>query len=105
MDVNPNEIIKDMQEVAKQMYLDDIKENPDCENEFFDCSACGEYKSMAGSIQYGKYRLCNDCVVLAESGFKLKKIKNIEELINAMEDKRLEVMCDFIKQDENSQNN
>ncbi len=99
------EIIKEMQEVAKVMYNDDIEENPDIVDEYFDCSACGEYKCMAGSIQYGKYRLCNDCVVLAEAGFKLKKIKDIQELIDAMEDKRLEVMCDFIKQDENSINN
>ncbi len=98
-------IIEEMQKVAKVMVEDDIEENPDIINEYFDCSACGEYKCMAGSIQYGKYRLCNDCVVLAESGFKLKKIKDIQELIDAMEDKRLEVMCDFIKRDENSINN
>ncbi len=96
------EIIKEMQQIAHQMYIDDIEEDPEIENEFFDCSACGEHKSMAGSIQYSKYRLCNDCVVLAEAGFKMGKIKNIQELIDAMEDKRLEVMCDFIKQDENS---
>ena len=98
-------IIEEMQKGAKIMVEDDIEENPDIINEYFDCSACGEYKCMAGSIQYGKYRLCNDCVVLAESGFKLKKIKDIQELIDAMEDKRLEVMCDFIKRDENSINN
>ncbi len=102
---NANEIIKEMQEVALQMYKDDIEEDPEIENEFFDCSACGEYKCMAGSIQYGQYRLCNDCVVLAEAGFKLGKIKEIQELINAMEEKRLEVMCDFIKQDQQSINN
>ena len=98
-------IIEDMQAVAEQMYKDDVEENPDIVDEYFDCSACGEYKCMAGSIQYGKYRLCNDCVVLAESGFKMGKIKDIQELIDAMEDKRLEVMCDFIKQDEASINN
>ena len=103
--MNSNDVIKEMQEIAKQMYLDDIEEDPEIENEFFDCSACGETKTLAGSIQYKKYRLCNDCVVLAESGFKLGKIKEIEELIDAMEDKRLEVMCDFIKKDEISQNN
>ncbi len=100
-----NKIIEEMQEIAKQMYLDDIEEDPEIENEFFDCSACGENKTLAGSIQYKKYRLCNDCVVLAEAGFKLGKIKDIQELIDAMEDKRLEVMCDFIKQNENAQNN
>ena len=90
-------IIEDMQAVAAQMVKDDI--------EYFDCSACGKNKCMAGSIQYGKYRLCNDCVLLAETGFALKKIKTIQELIDAMEDKRLSEICDFIKRDINAQNN
>lgn len=98
-------IIEDMQEVVLQMAQDDIEENPDIVNEYFDCSACGKNKCMAGSIQYSKYRLCNDCVLLAELGFKLKKIQNIQELIDAMEDKRLETICDFIKKDSNAQNN
>ena len=92
-------IVEDMQAVAAQMVQDDIEENPDIVNEYFDCSACGKNKCMAGSIQYSEYRLCNDCVVLAEVGFKLKKIKNIQELIDAMEDNRLETICDFIKKD------
>ena len=87
-------IIEDMQAVVAQMAADDIEENPDIVNEYFDCSACGQNKPMAGSIQYSKYRLCNDCVLLAEVGFKLKKIQNIQELIDAMEDKRLENICD-----------
>lgn len=99
------QIIEDMQAVCAQMVQDDIEENPDVENEFFDCSACGKNKSLAGSIQYSKYRLCNDCVLLAEVGFKLKKIKDIQELIDAMEDKRLTEICDFIKKDTNAQNN
>ena len=98
-------IIEDMQAVVAQMAADDIEENPDIVNEYFDCSACGQNKPMAGSIQYSKYRLCNDCVLLAEVGFKLKKIQNIQELIDAMEDKRLSVICDFIKKDSNAQNN
>ena len=60
---------------------------------------------LCGSIQYGEYRLCNDCVLLAETGFALGKIKDIQDLIDAMEDKRLEELCNFIKQDEKSQNN
>ncbi len=100
-----NKIIEDMQEVVLQMVQDDIEENPDIVNEYFDCSACGKNKCMAGSIQYSKYRLCNDCVLLAEVGFKLKKIQNIQELIDAMEDKRLETICDFIKKDSNAHNN
>jgi len=98
-------IIEEMQAVAEQMVKDDIEENPDVVNEFFDCSACGKNKCLAGSIQYGKYRLCNDCVLIAEAGFALKKFTNIQELIDATEDKRLAEICDFIKRDENAQNN
>ncbi len=103
--MEPNDIVKEMQEIARIMYLDDIEEDPSIEEEFFDCSCCGENKTLAGSIQYGKYRLCNDCVVIAETGFKLKKFKEIQELIDATEDKRLEVLCDFIKKDQSSVNN
>ena len=49
--------------------------------EYFDCSCCGQTKSYAGSIQYGEYRLCNDCVLLAETGFALGKIKDIPTLL------------------------
>ncbi len=94
------DVVKEMQLVVEQMRLDDIEENPDCENEYFTCDACGGTKSLAGSVQYGAYRLCNDCVLLAEIGFELGQIKDIEELINAMEDKRLEADCEFIKNEE-----
>ena len=94
------DVVKEMQLVVEQMRLDDIEENPDCENEYFTCDACGGTKSLAGSVQYGAYRLCNDCVLLAEVGFELGQIKDIEELINAMEDKRLEADCEFIKNEE-----
>ena len=96
------EVIEEMQLVCEQMVMDDIAENPDCEHEFFDCACCGQYKSLAGSIRYGEYRLCNDCVLLAEVSFELKKIKDIQELIDKMEDKRLEAMCEFIKKDQKS---
>ena len=99
------EVIEEMQKVCEQMVADDIEENPDCADEYFTCSACGEDKSLAGSIRYGEYRLCNDCVLLAETGFALEKIKDIQDLIDAMEDKRLEEICQFIKQEEASQNN
>ncbi len=98
-------IIKDMQEVCVQMAEDDIDENPDCVNEFFDCSACGKSKSYAGSIQYGDFRLCNDCVLYAEVGLKLGKFKNVAELVDALEEKRLEEICEFIKIDRASANN
>ena len=62
---NDNEhIIQDMQEVVCQMKIDDIEENPESEFEMFDCSCCAKTACLAGSIQYSKYRLCNDCVLL-----------------------------------------
>lgn len=95
------EVIKEMQLVVEQMRLDDIEENPDCQHEIFTCDACGDTKSLAGSVQYGNYRLCNDCVLYAEAGFELGQITDIKQLIDAMEDKRLEADCEFIKNEQN----
>lgn len=104
MEKSQEEIIKEMQQVAEQMVIVDLEENPDMANEYFECDCCGKNKSLAGSIQYDRYRLCNDCVLLAETGFALKKFKDIQDLIDAMEDKRLEELCAFIKSEENRQN-
>lgn len=98
-------IIEDMQEVALQMKLDDIEENSECEFELFDCQCCGEEKALAGSVVYDGIRVCNDCVVFAEAGLLLGKIKNIKDLIKNMEEKKLEAQCNFIKQEEIEQNN
>ncbi len=98
-------IIEDMQAVVAQMKADDIEENPDCEFEIFDCQCCGEAKPLAGSVVYDGIRLCNDCVLLAETGFALKKIKNIQDLITNMEDKKLEAQCNFLRQEQAGQNN
>ena len=106
--MNQDEILKitqEMQEVVAQMYEDDVEENPAVLEEFFDCAACGEHKTLAGSISYGNYRLCNDCVLYAELGFKLKKFQNVQDLIDAMEEKRLETICEFIRMDEIAQGN
>lgn len=94
------DIVEEMTKVVEQMKIDDLEERPELIDEYFDCSCCGQTKYYAGSIQYGEYRLCNDCVLLAEIGFALNKFKDINELIEAMEDKRLEEICNFIKQDE-----
>ncbi len=99
------EVVEEMQAVVEQMRLDDIADNPDSEFESFGCDCCGQEKPLAGSIEYGGYRLCNDCVLLAETGFALKRFDKIQELIDAMEDKRLEGLCDFIKKEENKSNN
>src|SRR5574344_2398800 len=94
------EVVEEMQQVVEQMRLDDIEDNPDCGKEFFQCDACGKESSLAGSIQYEDYRLCNDCVLLAEVGFELKELKDIKNLIDAMEDTRLANDCEYIKQEE-----
>jgi len=99
------QVIEEMQLVVEQMKKDDIDDNPDSANEYFQCDACGEDACLAGSIQYGNYRLCNDCVLLAEVGFELKQITDIQELIDAMEDKRLESDCNYIKREESRFNN
>ena len=95
MNNNQEEIIKDMQAVIHQMKLDDIEENPDSEFEMFNCCACAKDSPLAGSIQYSKYRLCNDCVLLYELALKLEKVKNIEEYMTKTEDNRLETMCNL----------
>jgi len=105
MDNNQEEIIKDMQLVVAQMKIDDIEENPDSEFDMFDCSACAKESMLAGSIQYSKYRLCNDCVLLYELALKLGKVKNIDEFMLKTEDTRLKTMCDFIKQNKQKENN
>ena len=98
-------IIEDMQAVVEQMRIDDLEEDPSLANEMFDCACCGKTQPLAGSIQYGKYRLCNDCVLLAETGFAIGKFQNADDLILAMEDTRLEEICEFIKQEETREQN
>jgi len=99
------EIIVEMQQVVEQMRIDDIEDNPDIINETFDCDCCGETKSLAGSIEYEGYRLCNDCVLIAETSFALGKIKSVTELISAIEDKNLEKLVNYIKDEEKRLNN
>jgi len=99
------EIVKEMQEVVAQMVLDDIEEDPTLADEKFTCDCCGEEKILAGSIDYNGYRLCNDCVLLAETGFALGKITDIEQLIEKIEDKNLEELCYFLKKEEQRENN
>lgn len=105
MNKSNEEIIEEMQQVVNQMVVDDLEENPDLVNEYFDCDCCGKNKCLAGSIQYGDYRLCNDCVLLAETGFALGKFDDIQSLMDAMEDTRLEELCNFVKDEEVRKNN
>jgi len=43
--------------------------------------------------------------LLAETGFALKKFDNIQKLIDAMEDNRLEELCDYIRTEELKRDN
>ena len=105
MKKSKEEVVTEMQKVVEQMRLDDIEDNPESANEYFQCDACGIDAPLAGSIQYGHYRLCNDCVLFAEVGFELGQISQIEELIDKMEDKRLEADCEFLKREQSKLNN
>ncbi len=106
MDTNNLKLIKDMQEVVKQMLEDDLSDNPDSANEYFECDCCAKTKALAGSVLYSNnYRLCNDCVLLAEVSFALKKINDIQDLLDNMEDSRLGELCDYIRKEETKDNN
>ncbi len=99
------EIAEEMAQVVEQMRLDDIEDNPDIVDEYFDCDCCGKNKCLAGSIEYEGYRLCNDCVLLAETGFALNKIKSVQELIEAIEDRHLEELTKFVREEEKRASN
>ena len=99
------EFIKNMQEAVDIMKLDDIEENPDSEFEEFQCDCCAKTAPVAGSILYGDKHFCNDCVLVAEIAMGLGKVKSAEEVISLMEDKRLEELCNYIKEEEKRKNN
>jgi hypothetical protein len=98
-------LIENIQKSVEKMKIDDIEENMEAACEQFQCDCCGEHKMFAGSLIYKSYRLCNECVLLAEASFALKKITNIEELLNKMEDKRFETLySSLFNVEENSMN-
>ena len=99
------EIAEEMAQVVEQMRLDDIEDNTDIVDEYFYCDCCGKNKCLAGSIEYEGYRLCNDCVLLAETGFALNKIKSVQELIEAIEDRHLEELTKFVREEEKRASN
>ena len=88
--------IEEIQESVKQMVQDDIDENPEAACEEFQCDCCAGIKTLAGSMIYADYRLCNDCVLLAEVSFALKKIKTIDELMESTEEKRFETVYNVL---------
>ena len=97
--MNKDELLKkveETQESVRQMKQDDLEENPEAAIEEFQCDCCGEVKIFAGSLIYEEYRLCNDCVLIAEVSFLAKKIETIQDLIESMEDKRFETLYNSI---------
>ena len=91
--------IEEIQESVKQMVQDDLEENPEIAIEEFQCDCCAQIKTFAGSMIYEDNRLCNDCVLLAEVGLALNKIKDVQELMDSMEEKRFETIYNEIFKD------
>ena len=94
------EIVEEMQTVVEQMRLDDIEDNPDIVDETFECDLLRPAKVPCRPLLN---MMVTDSVMTA--CFLLKQVLplinfNIEELINAMEDKRLEGLCSFITEEE-----
>lgn len=99
------EKIEFVKQAVEKMKTDDIEESPESAYEEFQCGCCGEAKILAGSIIYKDFRLCNDCVLLAETGFALGKMNDIEDLIQKMESKRFEeIYKSIFTREENSMN-
>lgn len=99
------QIIEITRETVEQMKIDDIEESPESAFDCFQCSCCGEEKILAGSLIYKDFLLCNDCVLLAEVSFALNKIKDIEELIKSMEEKRFDSVYASIFNHNKNENN
>ncbi|OGI03484.1 MAG: hypothetical protein A2Y25_10855 [Candidatus Melainabacteria bacterium GWF2_37_15] len=98
-------LLENIKKLSEQIKIDDIEENPESAFEQFQCDCCGEVKMMAGSLPYADYRLCNDCVTLAETSFALDETFDIQDLIDSMEDKRFSAVYDSLfTVDENSMN-
>lgn len=99
-------IVEDMQQVMEQMRLDDIEDDPNSEFELFSCSCCGLDKPKAGSVMYTMDIIfCNDCALLSEIAFATKKISDITDFMAQMEDKKLENLCEYVKQEQSRLNN
>lgn len=102
---NALKIVESLQDTVEQMRIDDIEDAPESAFENFQCNCCGEEKMLAGSMIYDEYQLCNECVLVAETAFALKKIENIQELVESMEDKRFENVYNTIFEQKGNINN
>ncbi|MDD3420356.1 MAG: hypothetical protein PHE78_07150, partial [Candidatus Gastranaerophilales bacterium] len=72
----------------------------------FSCSCCGLDKPKAGSIMYTMDIIfCNDCALLSEIAFATKKISDITDFMAQMEDKKIENLCEYVKQEQSRLNN
>ena len=84
------QVIQYVQAVVEQMRVDDIEDNPGSAEEEFQCVCCGENKTLAGSMIYANNLYCNDCVLITELSLTLGKIKEPEEMVELMADKRFD---------------
>lgn len=105
MDNKELEYVKHMQETVEIMRQNDIEENPDSEFEEFQCDCCAKIATEAGSVLYRDKHFCNECVLYTEIALGLGKIKDPIEVIDLMEEKRLEELCNYIKNEEARENN
>jgi hypothetical protein len=103
--MDENKLIEDIKKLSAQIKMDDMEESPDLAFEQFQCECCGAMKVLAGSLLYSSYRLCNECVLLAELGFATEQLTDIQQLIDSMEDKRFDnIYTGLFGLDENSMN-
>lgn len=47
------------------------------------CHNCGHAKSVAGTVNYGRYRLCNDCALQYELAKAEGDVQTIEDFVLA----------------------
>jgi len=47
------------------------------------CHNCGHAKSLAGTVHYGRYRLCNDCALQYEVTKAKGDVQTIEDFVSA----------------------
>lgn len=83
-------IIQETQAMVEQMKIDDLEEQPEEATQEFQCSCCGDIKMLAGSMIYGNFMYCNDCVLLTETSLALGKVQDPLDMMDVMKDKRFE---------------
>ena len=92
---NREEVVKEMQAVVEQMRLDDIEENPDCENEFFTCAACGDTKPLALFITDKTTDSATTVCFLPKSDLNSGRLKTLKNLLTQWKTKGWKLTANF----------